>query len=89
MIRKFTIQGRVQGVGYRYFALNEAQKLEIKGTVRNLYNGDVEVVAEAEKEILELYLDKLKNGPSFGRVDHVFTEELEEEKDFTTFRILY
>jgi acylphosphatase len=66
---RFIITGRVQGVGYRYFACREAEALGISGYVRNLPDGSVEVVAEADRERLQAFADRLEEGPPFGRVE--------------------
>ena len=65
------VQGRVQGVGFRYSALREAQRLRLNGWVRNAPNGDVEVWAEGPAEKLDLFLAWLKHGPQYSRVDAV------------------
>lgn len=68
---RFVVRGRVQGVGYRYFAAKQAEQLGIAGFVRNLPDGSVEVVAEAPDEALARFEGRLREGPSFGRVEHV------------------
>ena len=65
------INGFVQGVGFRYFAMREATSLGITGYVRNMVTGEVEVVARADREILEGFLDRLRQGPSFSRVRNI------------------
>jgi len=60
---KAKIHGRVQGVGYRYFARSEAQELGLVGCARNLYTGEVEVIAEGEQGLLYKYLRRLREGP--------------------------
>lgn len=54
-------KGRVQGVGFRYTAVNIAEGLSCMGWVRNLDNGDVEVVAEQKQDVLESFVDRLEN----------------------------
>lgn len=51
--------GRVQGVGFRYTAQDIARELRILGWVKNLRNGQVELVAEAEEEVLEEFLSRI------------------------------
>lgn len=63
-----TVYGRVQGVGYRAFAREAALQLGLSGYVRNLSDGSVQVVAEGEKQLLDRFIEKLKEGPPFGRV---------------------
>ena len=65
------VSGRVQGVGFRYSAVNEAQRLRLCGWVRNAAYGDVEVWAEGPPDKLGLFLKWLKRGPQFSRVDSV------------------
>jgi len=74
------IQGRVQGVGFRYFTLRRAQALGLTGWVHNLANGDVEVEAEGEREQLEKLVELLRTGPSNARVEGVTQEWSEGPK---------
>ncbi|MCM2254851.1 MAG: acylphosphatase [Vicinamibacteria bacterium] len=67
--RQYRVVGRVQGVGYRYFALREAETLGVCGHVRNLPDGSVEVNAEASPDALARFEEKLRSGPSFSRVE--------------------
>ena len=62
------IYGIVQGVGYRWFAISEAQKLGIEGYVRNLGDGSVEVNAQGDSETLDDFLEVLRRGPMMGKV---------------------
>jgi acylphosphatase len=68
---RYVVSGRVQGVGYRYFTLQAAQALGIRGFARNLEDGGVEVVAEADDAALEAFEAKLREGPSFASVSGV------------------
>ena len=65
------VSGRVQGVGFRYSAIREAQRLKVNGWVRNAANGDVEVWAEGPQDKLALFLAWLRHGPEYSRVDSV------------------
>ena len=62
------VKGIVQGVGYRYFAVREAVKLGLNGYVKNLYDGNVETVAEGKREEIDKFIIRLKKGPSLSRV---------------------
>jgi acylphosphatase len=78
MIRKYTVTGRVQGVGFRAFVRHSARSLGLQGTVRNLSNGAVECVAcGATREILGDFEQRLRKGPPHSSVDGVACEELE------------
>jgi acylphosphatase len=68
---RFLVRGRVQGVGYRYFVLHEAEGLGVAGFARNLPDGSVEVVAEADDPVLAQLEERLRKGPSFARVSDV------------------
>jgi acylphosphatase len=64
--------GRVQGVGYRAFAADEAVRLLVTGYARNLDDGfTVEVVAESDEPTLRRYVERLREGPTLARVDGV------------------
>jgi acylphosphatase len=62
------VSGRVQGVGFRFFVEDAATSLGLTGYVRNLSNGNVEVVAEGPRHRLEALLRKLNDGPPLARV---------------------
>ncbi len=65
------IQGRVQGVGFRYFALRRAEVLNLHGWVRNLPGGDVELEAEGERGALLQLVDAMREGPASAHVTGV------------------
>jgi acylphosphatase len=71
MNRRLTarIAGVVQGVGFRYYTLNQALKAGISGYVRNLPDGAVEVEAEGEEGCLEAFIGSLRSGPPGALVD--------------------
>ncbi len=89
MVLHFLIQGRVQGVGFRWFVHREASELELRGWVRNTEDGDVEVVASGTIEGLSELRASLKRGPRGSRVDRVIEHYLDdsEAKGLQTFRI--
>ena len=63
--------GRVQGVGFRYFALETARRLGLAGYVMNLRDGGVRAYAEGPRESLEQFLGALQRGPGGARVREV------------------
>ena len=75
--KRFFVSGRVQGVGYRYFALNTAEELGISGYARNLPDGRVEVYALGTAEQLRAFARHLLRGPQFADVADV--QELDAE----------
>jgi acylphosphatase len=78
MVLHFLVQGRVQGVGFRWFVHREASELDLKGWVRNTENGEVEVVAAGEPESLAELRKSLQRGPRGSRVDHILEHPLVE-----------
>ncbi len=65
------VVGRVQGVGYRVFALREAMHLGLDGLVANEPDGSVRVMAEGARRDLECLLERLEDGPPSGQIDRV------------------
>ena len=70
-LRRWIIRGRVQGVGFRWFVMREAEQLRLGGYVTNLPDGSVEVVSQGPEEALEMLEGQLRRGPSHARVDDV------------------
>lgn len=68
------IQGTVQGVGYRYFTMNEAKQLGVNGWVRNLPDGCVEAVFEGSRESVEQLIRWCHQGPKAAIVSNVVVE---------------
>lgn len=66
-----SVRGRVQGVGYRVFALREATYLGLDGFVANQMDGSVRVVAEGDRDALEGLLARLEDGPPAALVERV------------------
>ncbi len=77
--RRYIVKGRVQGVGFRYFTHRVAQELGVRGWVKNLPNGAVEVCAEGGEEPMEQFLSRINKGPSLGFVEDVEVGEVETE----------
>jgi acylphosphatase len=73
---RYTVTGRVQGVGYRYFALREADLLGVTGFARNRPDGSVEVVAEGAEAALAQLEGRLREGPGFAAVTSVEREDV-------------
>jgi acylphosphatase len=69
--RRYVIGGRVQGVGFRYFAYDAAKREGIAGWVRNLADGRVESYAEGDAAAVMRFEEQLRRGPGLARVGHV------------------
>lgn len=84
------VHGMVQGVGFRYSTQREAQHLGLKGYVRNMDDGCVEVLACGEAEQVEKLVSWLKaGGPRSARVEKVLTEPHHLDREWTNFGIRY
>ncbi len=82
------ISGTVQGVFYRAFVKENAEKLNVKGFVRNLEDGRVEIFLEGNPEEVKKMIELCKKGPKHSMIKNV--EEKEERfQDFKTFKILH
>lgn len=69
--RRYVITGRVQGVGFRYFAEAAAARAGVHGWVQNLPDGAVEAFVEGEQSAVDAVEASLRRGPSSARVEHV------------------
>jgi acylphosphatase len=74
--RRAFVTGRVQGVGYRFFAERAARELGVCGWVRNLPDGRVEAVVEGDDAAIARFLERLRQGPRGSRVEAVAEEDL-------------
>jgi acylphosphatase len=82
-------RGRVQGVGYRMYAQEEAERLGLTGWVRNAHDGSVEAVAEGDEPALEDFVKWCRKGPPAARVTDVETAYSEATGEFGEFSIGY
>jgi acylphosphatase len=87
LLYKIHIMGRVQGVGFRWSAANEARNRNIKGYVKNLSDGSVYLEAEGSLIQLNIFVDWCKKGPAFGSVESV-TIDTSPPVNYLDFRII-
>lgn len=80
--KRFYVSGYVQGVGYRFFAERAAGKLGVRGFVKNLRDGRVEVYAIGSQQQLHALRAELKRGPSAGTVESVAEDDADLLKEF-------
>lgn len=85
---KFIIKGKVQGVFYRKSIQKKAQENGYKGYVKNLTGGDVEAVVLLDDDKLDHFINILKEGSDYSRVDDIAIQKCNEE-GFVDFRIRY
>ena len=85
--KHYLIRGRVQGVGYRWFASRNASQLGVLGYVRNLPGGEVEVRAEADEAVLQAFKQELQRGPHAARVTEIIEQDLPVTNTYANFQI--
>ncbi|WP_455675288.1 acylphosphatase [Pradoshia sp.] len=80
------VSGLVQGVGFRYYTERLALSKQVKGWVRNLPDGTVEIVAQGNEPSISDFVNGIKTSPGFSRVDDVRIDEQPPES-FSNFKI--
>ncbi len=91
MIKGYKIQlfGRVQGVGFRYFTQKNANKLNLKGFVKNMPDGSVLINVFGEESKLKIFINKVKKGPVTANVKKFKKEEIQVDDNYKSFRVKY
>ena len=87
--RRFIVNGRVQGVGFRYFAIRAARKAGVAGTVRNLPDGTVEAIAEGPPSAVAEFRAALELGPSYSNVTRVDEIEMRATGRYAGFDVVF
>ncbi|MGE0885550.1 MAG: acylphosphatase [Blastocatellales bacterium] len=85
--RRYIISGAVQGVGFRFFAMRAAARHQVLGTVRNLPDGRVEVIAEGDRDAMDEFKNDLATGPTFAVVTDLEEIDLTVTGRYRDFRI--
>ena len=85
---KVRVEGIVQGGGFRYYTYRIAKRYGVKGYVKNMPDGSVEVVAEGDEKKLERFLQEVARGPSSAVVTNVSVEDI-DPVGFRNFEIEY
>lgn len=83
------ITGRVQGVGFRYYVLQQAKLFNLKGWVKNTSNGNVLVMVQGEKELIGTFTDYLRIGAPMSRVTGVSIAPMTITETFNDFTVKY
>jgi acylphosphatase len=83
---KIKILGSVQGIGFRYFAVEQAKKFNLNGFVCNLADSSVYLEVEGEKDNLKEFIKKCRQGPALAKVERLEVKEGELE-NFKVFKI--
>jgi len=82
------VDGVVQGVGYRFFAIRKASAYALKGFAKNLIDGRVEIVAEGERGLIEEFIKDLRRGPMSAHVTDIRIEWTNPTNKFEGFEAL-
>ena len=78
--RKVRIYGRVQGVFFRQWAVNQARNLGVSGWVRNCPDGTVEAHVMGDEDAVSKMVEAMRQGPSQARVEDMTVESIEPEE---------
>lgn len=84
---KLVISGRVQGVFFREFIKKSARRLKLTGFVRNLPDGNIEVMAEGSEEELNKFIAECRKGPLLAHVENIDVDYAEPEGEFDNFYV--
>lgn len=85
--RRYVVRGRVQRVGFRLFVEDAARREGIRGYVRNSHDGNVEIVAEGDREAMQRFEQAARRGPAGARVDEVEATELAPSGRYLNFSV--
>ena len=83
------VNGFVQGVGFRYFVVRNAEQLLLKGFTQNLFSGEVYTVVEGELAMIEELYKRIKIGPKHADIRNASIKWSEPKNEFTRFEIRY
>ncbi|GAA0328361.1 acylphosphatase [Oceanobacillus sp. FSL W7-1293] len=84
------VQGRVQGVGFRYFTQHAAMNHDIVGWVKNEDDGAVAFEAYGEDDNVDRFLEEIKKGPSrFAKVNEMDVNKLSGDPEYSSFNVKY
>jgi acylphosphatase len=83
------VHGRVQGVGFRYYAQHEALKWDLTGWIKNNDDGTVELEVQGNEERVQSFMEKIKEGSPFAKVTKLEIEDIAPIPNEKTYRIIY
>ena len=85
--KRMVVRGRVQGVGFRFYVIHLSENYDVTGSVRNLPDGGVEIVAEGSPEQVEAFIESAAQGPSSSRVTEVKTYQEQPWGSYSSFGV--
>lgn len=88
MVRRYIrVSGLVQGVGFRWFAEQNAARLGLTGWACNLEDGDVELEVQGDAEAVDLFIGAASRGPRYARVEHITVRPLDADPGERSFHV--
>ena len=81
------VSGKVQGVNFRTWVHDQATNLDLKGWVRNLYDGRVEILAQGEEQKIEEFKGRIAQGSPWSKIDHIESDWIDYEKEYQSFEL--
>ena len=88
-IRHIKIHGKVQGVGYRFYATRVARRLGLKGWIQNLRDGSVEAMVEGEGPTIDEWITEIKEGPRYAEVVRIDQERRDNAGPLNEFDVKF
>ena len=85
---KIIVKGTVQGVFFRQFVEDHADKLKLMGFVRNLTGGDLEIIIEGEPESIDRFIGFIRKGPEHAQIRDIKVEDKKWSGEFKEFKVL-
>lgn len=84
------VSGRVQGVGYRNYVQKLAKKFNVNGTVKNLYSGDVRIIAQTKETVIDQFINNIqKPQHSLMKIENVKKTKLDTSEVYNNFTVEY
>lgn len=83
------VSGKVQGVGFRYYTQMRAAQYGVTGWVRNMDDGSVEIIAVGQPEDLQLFIESVREGNPFSKVNNMEIHTREKIDPYPSFKIKY
>lgn len=88
-LRVIKVHGKVQGVGYRFYATRVARRLGLKGWIRNLRDGTVDAVVEGEPDAIDEWIEEIREGPRYAEVTRIDQEKKPFSGSFGEFDVRF
>jgi acylphosphatase len=88
-LRIIRVHGKVQGVGFRFYATRVARRLGLTGWIRNQRDGTVDAAVEGESEKIDEWIEEIREGPRYAEVTSIEQETRPAQGKFTEFDVMF